>query len=390
MACVDYVSGSSYDAAMLQADICTYESYRNTLNAIAGTYEGMINLSVDHFNAAADFNQRAKALAIANEIAASIGLSGKATQSLNEAMLKVDEATAYVGNDTTHGFVRYGISPRIIMKDVYDAQGNFMYSVPIITGHYIAPLLAEEKTYSQAIAYINQVASRIENYSSWSVGINIGSGGSFTISTGTINTLLNLSLEAAYDVGLIDQDTYEKITMSPLWQMGLTAVASMGVSYGMSQLGYTKTPFGSYMDNATYAEMFTPEVMNVFDTISAITSVYDAYSTYKEYKDLKDQKESVESSSQRELRDYADTGIYASGDYYKFFAGQKLFNAAMPGHENYVPASAQIPSWGIVKDNLHTEDSFTSMIMNQNRNATMAGGSGYLNHITEGVIKNRF
>lgn len=375
MADCEQYEGTNYDTAVLYADICTYNYGVELLNNISTQFYEVMEEAAQIANEVADLKSRSRALALLGNMDASIGLYWRAHNLIASIEPKIVEATALIGSEDTHNFLSY--SP---------------YRNPA-TGYYEGAIAFNNRiTYQEGISFINDKASGIEDFSSWSFSFNIGTSGdtSFRIGVDTYNTLVNLTLQGANDIGLIQDSTYEKITMSPLWQMGLTAVASMGVSYGMTQLGYTKTPFGNYMDNATYKEMFTSDVMDVFEAINTINTLYDAYSTYKEYKDLKDTKESIsEDASARELRDYADTGIYASGDYYKFFAGQKLFNVGMAGHESYVPASAQIPSWGIVKENLHTEDSFTSMIMNQNRNASMAGGSSFLSTITDGVLKNK-
>lgn len=369
MGCGD-LDTKNYDEATQKSNICSFNYGLALLNSISSTYNTNMFEIIDIANEVALLKIRSRALSIIQDTTTSMGLYIRSIALSSELQEKIDSNNYLIGNAKKYNFLKY-----------IPWQNQ-------TTGYYTAVPMNNYLTYGAAISYLENLADNINNYESWGFSFTIGSGGEFEIGGDTYATLINLTLTGANEIGIIDDETYEKITMSPLWQMGLTAVASMGVSYGMSQMGFTKTPLGTYMDNATYAEMFTSDVMDVFDTVNLVSSLYDAYTTYKEYRDLEDTTEDIQSAP-KQIKEYVDTDIYASGDYYKFFAGQKLFNAAMAGHENYVPASAQIPSWGIVKDNLHSEDSFISMIMNQNRNATMAGGAGYLNYITEGVLKNK-
>jgi len=370
----------NYETASVQADIATHRSYVNKLNKISNQYKDMVNLSVDMFNESATFNARAKALSFIGEIPASIGLSGRAKQSLNVAMSIVDEATAYINE--TFSFTRY--VPYAIFGQRCDKYG----CRPYLRGYEVVPLGIRQETYQSAISYVDIVANRVNNASSWYISISIGSIGNtlFNINADTVLQLLNLTLKVANNIGLIDDDIYDKITMSPLWQIGLSLVATNALSYAMSNLGYSQTPIG-YVDNATYAQMMTSDVISVFDTINTLSSVYNLYNSYKKSKD-NDIKISS-STSIKEIIKLRDADIYESGRYFKYFAGQELFNIGLAGHDGYVPQSVQIPSWGIFAKPLHTEDMFISQVMNKNRNATMAGGSAFFDTLTEGVLKTK-
>lgn len=356
----------TYNQARYAADLQTYNTYVSMLNALSATYNTSLNESISHFNESAKLNARAKSLGIIEQWGASIAYVSKSKKELKAGEDQLESSKLLL--------TAYNLYPKYVAFYLQQ-QGTYI----VILGWY------NNYTYAQVIAQANVLAGNINNYFDYSIGVTIGTGGttSFLISADTITTILNLTIDAANDIGLIDDTTYRKIKASPLWQLAINAAASYGMSYAMGNIGFKKSPLG-YVDSNTYANMFTSDVNQVFDAINTATSVYEAYSAYKSTKDKTDQKEEV-ARTQEEIKSY-DTDTYATGEYYKTFAGQEFFNIGLAGHDGYVPSSAQTPSWGIVGEKPHSEDPFVSQVMNQNRNMLMAGGAGYLNNITEGII----
>ncbi|MBE0498577.1 MAG: hypothetical protein IBX43_04970 [Campylobacterales bacterium] len=251
------------------------------------------------------------------------------------------------------------------------------------------------KTYTELVALHDDLLNTLTNYSSFSFSLSIGTDGTsnFIIDAATLSSFVNITLQLANDIGIISDDTYNKLVSSSLWQLAINVVASTGLSYGMSNLGYTSTSLG-YLDNATAKAMFTSDIDAIFNTINVMQSVYSTYVSYEELQDAKDDldqqrneaDEFLANLKSKEKKEFHDTEVYATGEYYRKFAGQDLFNVGLPGHAGYVPTSAQIPSWGIVQENLHDSDEFVSQVMNQNRNGSMAGGASFFKTITEGTV----
>jgi hypothetical protein len=359
---------TSWEAASHAASVATYNATVSHLNSISSAYNVLLNASTSFFNDAAKFQTRAKALSIAEVYAASIALSSKSKKNVKLGIAKVEAAKARLTA------VEYYV---VYLPIILFAEGR-------PTGYYeVIGGVGYDKNYAQAVAWAQSQANSLSGYSSWSFSLSFStSGGTFIIDAGTVASLLNITLAVANNVGLISDKTYREINSNPLWQIGINVVASELLSYGMGSFGGVNTPLG-YMDAKSAADMASSGATSLLETLAAAQS---AYSLYKTYTSSKQENQTVEQKAQEQAKEFHDIATLASGEYYKVFAGQKFFNIALPGHDGYVPASVQTPSWGIVGEKAHSEDAFMANIMSQNRNATMAGGAGYLNSITEGAI----
>jgi hypothetical protein len=205
MACdTSYIYGDDYNQAMLQADICTYENLKARLDSVAQLYNSNINSGIAAMNRAAEYRVKAKALGIIGMTWASLGLYNRSISEVNTAEDRFDTARWYI-EDKDVVYTKYTPVADYVYEPVYDSNGNYMYSRAVTIGYFIVLYGNVSLSYEDAIAEINTIANRVSNFESYSFGITIGLGGdsmNIIVDASTISTLVNFTIDAAYDAGV--------------------------------------------------------------------------------------------------------------------------------------------------------------------------------------------
>jgi hypothetical protein len=124
-------------------------------------------------------------------------------------------------------------------------------------------------------------------------------------------------------------------------------------------------------------------------------NAYSLYSDYVNSQKLEDSYKQAQAQFEAWKKSFTDKteqsthemNMYISGMYYRMFAGQDLFNIALPSHFRYDPTNVQEQCYGIFHGKANEKyDMFTSRVMYPDKNFDMAGGSGYMRNAMGGTM----
>lgn len=157
---------------------------------------------------------------------------------------------------------------------------------------------------------------------------------------------------------------------------------------------YFNIVFTTITKIAAWSTVEIPLPSEVRDALSALGVAQTLYGLYQvsemqmKLKEYLDQLRAYLEKLKQQLSEqsFQEAQSYATGKYYKYFAGQQYFNLYLPSRERYTPTDVQVQCYGIFNESAINVDAEIQTQMWDDKNVFMAGGAGFIKNSMQGVF----